>query len=49
VNIAKTEQYFRCPGGAETPAADKSNVLSEAEQKQLDCKDEHRATGESGF
>jgi len=49
VNLAKTEQYFRCPGGAETPAPDKSNVLSEAEQKALDCKDSDRETGESGF
>lgn len=48
VNLAKTEQYFRCPGGAETPAADGSNVLSEAEQKELDCKDAHRSTGEEG-
>ena len=49
INIAKTEQYFRCPGGAETPAADGSNVLSKEEQDALDCKDEHRATGEAGF
>jgi phospholipid/cholesterol/gamma-HCH transport system substrate-binding protein len=45
LNLARTEQYRRCPGGAETPAADGSNVLSEAEQKELDCKDADRETG----
>ena len=38
-------QYKRCPGGAETPAEDGSNVLSAAEQQELDCVDSHRAAG----
>jgi phospholipid/cholesterol/gamma-HCH transport system substrate-binding protein len=48
-NLAKTEQYFRCPGGAETVADDRSNLLTQEEQDELDCKDEHRSTGEGGF
>ena len=43
--FARTKQYWRCPGGAEVPAADKSNVLSADEQKALDCKESSRATG----
>ncbi len=39
-------QYRRCPGAAEEPAQDGSNVFSEAEQKALDCREEDRATGE---
>ena len=39
-------QYRRCPGAAEEPAADGSNVFSEAEQKALDCREEDRGTGE---
>jgi phospholipid/cholesterol/gamma-HCH transport system substrate-binding protein len=42
-NIAKLFQYKRCPGGAEVPASDGSNVLSAAEQRELDCTEEHRA------
>lgn len=43
--VARTEQYKRCPGAAEEPAKDGSNVWSEAEQEELDCREEDRATG----
>ena len=43
--IAKLRQVKRCPGASEEPAPDGSNVWSEAEQKELDCVDAHRATG----
>lgn len=39
-------QYKRCPGGAEIPAPDGSNVFSADEQKALDCKEEDRGTGD---
>jgi phospholipid/cholesterol/gamma-HCH transport system substrate-binding protein len=39
-------QYKRCPGASEEAAKDGSNVFSAEEQKQLDCKDEDRATGD---
>jgi phospholipid/cholesterol/gamma-HCH transport system substrate-binding protein len=39
----KREQFRRCPGGAEVPAKDGSNVLSPAEQQQLNCTESHRA------
>jgi phospholipid/cholesterol/gamma-HCH transport system substrate-binding protein len=35
----------RCPGASEAPAPDGSNVWSEAEQKELDCLEAHRAVG----
>jgi phospholipid/cholesterol/gamma-HCH transport system substrate-binding protein len=38
-----TRQYRRCPGGADAPAADGSNVLSAAEQRRLRCEESHRA------
>ena len=38
-------QFKRCPGGAETAAQDGSNVLSAAEQEQLDCVDSQRGAG----
>lgn len=41
--FVKIDQHKRCPGGAEAPAPDKSNVLSEEEQKKLDCLEEDRA------
>jgi phospholipid/cholesterol/gamma-HCH transport system substrate-binding protein len=44
-SLARTKQYFRCPGAAEVPAPDKSNVLSGDEQKALDCRDSDRASG----
>jgi hypothetical protein len=39
----KTGQNRRCPGAAEMPARDGSNVISEAEQRALDCRDADRA------
>ena len=44
-SVARTEQYKRCPGAAEEPAEDGSNVWTEAEQEELDCREEDRATG----
>jgi phospholipid/cholesterol/gamma-HCH transport system substrate-binding protein len=44
--FVRTFQYKRCPGAAEAPAVDKSNVWSTDEQKALDCKEEDRATGD---
>lgn len=43
---AKRDQFKRCPGSAEEPAADGSNVLSEDEQRRLDCQESARATGD---
>jgi phospholipid/cholesterol/gamma-HCH transport system substrate-binding protein len=39
-----TGQYRRCPGSAEPPAKDGSNVLSEAERQALGCEESHRGT-----
>jgi phospholipid/cholesterol/gamma-HCH transport system substrate-binding protein len=39
-------QYKRCPGGAEAPAPDGSNVLSEAERAELQCEESARAVGD---
>jgi phospholipid/cholesterol/gamma-HCH transport system substrate-binding protein len=36
-------QFRRCPGGADAPAADGSNVLSADERAELDCEESHRA------
>jgi phospholipid/cholesterol/gamma-HCH transport system substrate-binding protein len=38
-----TKQYRRCPGSAEEPVADGSNVLSAGEQEALGCTEDHRA------
>jgi phospholipid/cholesterol/gamma-HCH transport system substrate-binding protein len=38
-----TGQYRRCPGSAEAPTKDGSNVLSAAEQEALGCTEAHRA------
>jgi phospholipid/cholesterol/gamma-HCH transport system substrate-binding protein len=38
-----TGQYRRCPGSAEAPAADGSNVLSQEEQDALQCRESDRA------
>ena len=43
--FARTGQHRRCPGAAEEPALDGSNVLSEAERQALDCLEEDRAVG----
>jgi phospholipid/cholesterol/gamma-HCH transport system substrate-binding protein len=37
------KQYRRCPGSAEAPAKDGSNVLSDAEREALACEESHRA------
>ncbi len=42
-NTLATKQYRRCPGAAEPPTKDGSNVLSEAEQEALGCTEQHRA------
>jgi phospholipid/cholesterol/gamma-HCH transport system substrate-binding protein len=36
-------QFRRCPGGADAPASDRSNVLTAAEQERLSCEESHRA------
>jgi phospholipid/cholesterol/gamma-HCH transport system substrate-binding protein len=38
-----TKQYRRCPGSAEAPLPDGSNVFSEEEQEELGCSEAHRA------
>ena len=43
--VARTRQLKRCPGAAEEPASDGSNVLSAEEREQLDCNEADRATG----
>jgi hypothetical protein len=45
-NTARTGQYKRCPGGAEEPAPDGSNVPSASQQAELDCREADRATGD---
>ena len=42
--FVKTDQHKRCPGAAEAPAPDGSNVWSEDEMEMLDCLEEDRAT-----
>jgi hypothetical protein len=39
-----TAQYRRCPGSAEAPAKDGSNVLSQAERDRLGCDEADRGT-----
>jgi phospholipid/cholesterol/gamma-HCH transport system substrate-binding protein len=36
-------QFRRCPGGADAPAADGSNVLSAEQRAELQCEESHRA------
>jgi phospholipid/cholesterol/gamma-HCH transport system substrate-binding protein len=43
--LARIKQYKRCPGGAEVRASDGSNVLSEEEQRRLDCTETARGSG----
>lgn len=43
--LANLHQNKRCPGGAEVVASDRSNVWSEEAQRELDCVEAHRATG----
>jgi phospholipid/cholesterol/gamma-HCH transport system substrate-binding protein len=42
---ARKNQFKRCPGAAEEPAPDGSNVLSDQEKATLDCLESARATG----
>ena len=44
----KQGQFRRCPGAAEEPADDGSNVFSEGEQRELDCDGSLRAPGPAG-
>jgi phospholipid/cholesterol/gamma-HCH transport system substrate-binding protein len=37
------KQYRRCPGSAEAPAKDGSNVLPPEERERLGCEESHRA------
>ena len=37
------KQYKRCPGSAEAPAKDGSNVLRAEERERLDCDEADRA------
>ncbi len=46
--FVKIDQHKRCPGAAEAPAPDGSNVFSEEEQEELDCLEEDRATEPNG-
>ncbi len=43
--LTRVGQYKRCPGGADQPAADGSNVLTPALQQQYDCTESARAAG----
>jgi phospholipid/cholesterol/gamma-HCH transport system substrate-binding protein len=43
--LAKINQFKRCPGAAEAPAPDGSNVWSEAEREKFDCLESDRALG----
>ena len=43
--LLQTQEFKRCPGAAEAPASDRSNVWSAEEQKELDCLEEDRAVG----
>jgi phospholipid/cholesterol/gamma-HCH transport system substrate-binding protein len=39
----RMRQFRRCPGGADAPASDGSNVLSAEERERLQCDESHRA------
>jgi phospholipid/cholesterol/gamma-HCH transport system substrate-binding protein len=41
----KTDQFRRCPGANEAPAADGTNVLTAAEAAALDCDPSQRSVG----
>ena len=43
--LARIDQFKRCPGGAEVPAQDRSNVFTPEERKRLDCEESDRAAG----
>ena len=42
----RRNQFSRCPGGAEEPAPDGSNVLSEEDREFINCDEDDRAVGE---
>jgi phospholipid/cholesterol/gamma-HCH transport system substrate-binding protein len=42
----REHQYRRCPGAAEAPAADGSNVWSQERMDELQCEESARATGD---
>ena len=42
----RKHQYKRCPGGAEVPAADGSNVWSEEQMEEWQCEESARASGD---
>jgi phospholipid/cholesterol/gamma-HCH transport system substrate-binding protein len=42
-NVIARNQFRRCPGGADPPFPDGSNVFSAQEQRQLDCTEADRA------
>jgi phospholipid/cholesterol/gamma-HCH transport system substrate-binding protein len=42
----RRNQFHRCPGSAEAPASDGSNVLSPEERQRLLCDESARATGD---
>ncbi|MEA2347640.1 MAG: phospholipid/cholesterol/gamma-HCH transport system substrate-binding protein [Thermoleophilaceae bacterium] len=43
--VLEDRQYHRCPGSADPVAPDKSNLLTPAEQKKMDCLEADRAVG----
>ena len=43
--LAKINQFKRCPGAAEAPAPDGSNVWSEEERRTFDCLESDRSIG----
>ena len=40
------DQYKKCPGASELPAADGSNIFTGRERDELDCKEADRPTGD---
>ena len=46
LGVVRQHQYHRCPGSAEAPARDGSNVLSPEERQALHCDESARATGD---
>jgi phospholipid/cholesterol/gamma-HCH transport system substrate-binding protein len=45
-NPVRKDQFKRCPGAAEAPLDDGSNVLSQQEMDRLQCEESARATGD---
>jgi hypothetical protein len=43
--MIENRQYFRCPGSADPVAEDKSNLLTDAEQKKQHCTEDDRSVG----